>query len=130
SDRSFWNWYGESCSCGLPPGECSQHPRARSTQRPPAGDWRVWAYVARRGAGKTRVGGCWVQKGVESDAIKRGCLIAPTTTDTRDVMGEDPSGLIAVAPPWWATIPPIDLVVLLLLLLLLLLILFEILIFI
>ena len=40
-DRSRWDWYAESCSCGLPPGECGVHPRARATQRPPAGDWRV-----------------------------------------------------------------------------------------
>ena len=35
----------------------------RPTQRPPAGDWRVWAYVAGRGAGKTRAGACWIQHG-------------------------------------------------------------------
>ena len=27
-DRSPWDWYAESCSCGLPPGECRAHPRA------------------------------------------------------------------------------------------------------
>ena len=32
--------------------------------------------------------------------MKRGCLIAPTTADIRDVMIEGPSGLLAVAPPW------------------------------
>jgi hypothetical protein len=52
TDRSAWDWYADSCSCGLPPGECRAHPRARPTHRPPAGDWRVWAYVAGRGAGK------------------------------------------------------------------------------
>jgi hypothetical protein len=45
-DRSPWDWYGESCPCGLPPGECRRHPRARASQRPPPGDWRVWACVA------------------------------------------------------------------------------------
>jgi hypothetical protein len=42
-DRSRWDWYAESCSCGLPPGECRVHPRGRTSQRPPAGDRRVWA---------------------------------------------------------------------------------------
>jgi hypothetical protein len=56
TDRSSWDWYALSCSCGQSPGECSAHPRARPSQRPPAGDWRVWAYVAGRGAGKTRAG--------------------------------------------------------------------------
>ncbi len=25
-DRSPWDWYAESCSCGLPPGECRESP--------------------------------------------------------------------------------------------------------
>ena len=99
TDRSPWDWYADSCPCSHPAGECTTHPRARSTQRPPAGDWRVWAYVAGRGAGKTRAGACWVQQRIESGAMKLGCLIAPTTADIRDVMVEGPSGLLAVAPP-------------------------------
>ena len=39
------------------PGSAT-HPRGRTSQRPPPGDWRVWAYVAGRGAGKTRAGAC------------------------------------------------------------------------
>ena len=41
TDRSLWDWYAQSCPCGLPPGECRAHPRGRPSQRPPAGDWRV-----------------------------------------------------------------------------------------
>jgi len=100
TDRSAWDWYAESCSCGLPPGECRAHPRARPTQRPPAGDWRVWAYVAGRGAGKTRAGASWIQRRVDDRTMKLGCLIAPTAADIRDVMVEGPSGLLNVAPPW------------------------------
>ncbi len=100
TDRSPWDWYAESCSCGMPPGACPAHPRARESQRPPAGDWRVWGYVAGRGAGKTRAGACWIQRRVEAGIMKLGCLIAPTTADIRDVMVEGPSGLLAVAPPW------------------------------
>ena len=52
TDRSPWDWYAESCSCGLPPGECRAHPRARTSQRPPAGDWRVWALCGRARGGQ------------------------------------------------------------------------------
>ncbi len=97
SDRTVWDWYAPSCPCGAPPGECRTHPRARPTQRPPAGDWRVWAYVAGRGAGKTRAGAAWIQRRVEDGTMKLGCLIAPTAADIRDVMVEGPSGLLAVA---------------------------------
>jgi phage terminase large subunit-like protein len=100
TDRSPWDWYAPSCPCGLPSGECRVHPRARPTQRPPEGDWRVWGYVAGRGAGKTRAGAEWIQRRVEQGAMNLGCLIAPTSNDIRDVMVEGPSGLLNVAPPW------------------------------
>jgi hypothetical protein len=100
TNRSPWDWYAQSCVCGVPHGECRAHPRARASQRPPAGDWRVWAYVAGRGAGKTRAGASWIQHRVETGTMKLGCLIAPTSADIRDVMVEGPSGLLAVAPPW------------------------------
>ena len=100
SDRSPWDWYGETCPCGLAPGACREHPRARVTQRPPEGDWRVWGYVAGRGAGKTRAGAQWMQRRVQDGTMNRGCLIAPTTNDIRDVMVEGSSGLLSVAPPW------------------------------
>jgi hypothetical protein len=73
TDRSAWDWYADSCPCSLPAGECRTHPRARSTQRPPAGDCRVWAYVAGRWAGKTRAGACWIQQRVEGGTMKLGC---------------------------------------------------------
>jgi phage terminase large subunit-like protein len=100
SDRSAWDWYAPTCPCGLPPGECRAHPRARDTQRPPEGDWRVWGYVAGRGAGKTRAGAEWIQRRVEEGEMNLGCLIAPTSNDIRDVMVEGPSGLLNIAPPW------------------------------
>jgi len=92
TDRLAWDWYAESCSCGVPAGECRAHPRGRPSQRPPSGDWRVWAYVAGRGARKTRAGACWVQHRVEQGLMKVGCLIAPTANDIRDVMVEGQSG--------------------------------------
>jgi hypothetical protein len=96
TDRSPWDWYAESCSCGQSLGACRVHPRARTNQRPPASDWRVWAYVAGRGAGKTRAGACWIQHRVETGIMRLGCLIAPTAADIRDVMVEGQSSLIAI----------------------------------
>ena len=37
TDRSAWDWYAESCPCGLPAGECRAHPRARPTPAAPRG---------------------------------------------------------------------------------------------
>jgi phage terminase large subunit-like protein len=100
TDPSRWDWYAPSCPCGVPAGECSEHPRARATQRPPEGDWRVWGYVAGRGSGKTRAGAEWIQRRVEDGTMQQGCLIAPTSNDIRDVIVEGQSGLLNVAPPW------------------------------
>jgi hypothetical protein len=63
ADDALWDWYSRTCPCGLAPGECRMHPRARVTQVPPEGDWRVWGYAAGRGAGKTRDG---AHSGVQS----------------------------------------------------------------
>jgi hypothetical protein len=41
TDRTAWDWYAQSCLCGLPPGDCRVHPRDRHNQRPPLGDWQV-----------------------------------------------------------------------------------------
>src|SRR5260370_41241259 len=85
TDRSPWDWYAQSCPCpGAPgPGECREHPRARTSQRPPAGDWRVWAYVAGRGAGTARARACWIQQRVAAGVMKFGVLIAPTAAEIR-----------------------------------------------
>ncbi len=71
---------------------------ARPEQRAPDGDWRVWLYMAGRGAGKTRSGAEWVRERVEAGARLIHC-VAPTAADVRDVMVEGPSGLLAVFPP-------------------------------
>lgn len=68
---------------------------ARTEQIAPDGDWQVWAYIAGRGAGKTRSGAEWVR-----EKVKAGCsriaLIAPTAGDARDVMVEGDSGILSV----------------------------------
>jgi hypothetical protein len=70
TDRAPWDWYALNCQCGLPLGDCGVHPRARFTQRPPEGDWRVWGYIAGRGAGKTRAGAEWIQRRVVNGTRK------------------------------------------------------------
>ena len=87
SDRGQWDWYAEGGPCGLPTGECREHP-ARANQRPPAGDWRTWLLLMGRGAGKTRSAAEWVRHRVESGAARRIALVGATAADVRDTMVE------------------------------------------
>lgn len=69
---------------------------ARPEQLLPAGDeWAFWLYLAGRGAGKTRTGAELVREWVRRGYGRLG-LIAPTAADTRDVMVEGESGILAV----------------------------------
>jgi phage terminase large subunit-like protein len=72
--------------------------RAREEQTAPPGDWRVWLYLAGRGAGKTRSGAEWVRAQVAA-GTRRIALVAPTAADARDVMVEGESGILAISPP-------------------------------
>ena len=69
---------------------------SRDTQRPPEGDWRVWLFMAGRGAGKTRAGAEWVREQAARQGAKRIALVAPTAADARDVMVQGESGILAV----------------------------------
>lgn len=71
---------------------------ARPEQLPPGGDWLVWAFIAGRGAGKTRSAAEWVQERAEQHPGCRIALVGRTPADVRDVMIEGESGLISVAP--------------------------------
>jgi phage terminase large subunit-like protein len=69
----------------------------RPEQIEPEGDWwTIWAYIAGRGAGKTRAGAETVREWVESGRCGRVGLIAPTAADCRDVLLEGESGLLNV----------------------------------
>jgi len=68
---------------------------ARPDQLPPPGDWRVWLVQAGRGFGKTRTAAEWVLEMVRSGASRRIALLGPTAADTRDVMVEGESGILA-----------------------------------
>jgi phage terminase large subunit-like protein len=72
----------------------------RPNQRLPDGTWDTLFVRAGRGFGKTRMGSEGVRKLVTNGQAGRLTIIAPTASDARDVMIEDPtSGLLAVHPP-------------------------------
>ncbi|MDX1785107.1 MAG: terminase family protein [Roseovarius sp.] len=83
-------------------------------QLPPEGDWRAWAIMGGRGAGKTRAGAEWVRAQVEgsrpTDAgrCRRIALVGETMAQVREVMVFGESGILACSPPdrrpiWEAT---------------------------
>jgi len=100
ADRSPWDWYDPACPCGLVAGECRDHPRARTAQRPPEDDWRTWLLLGGRAAGKTRTAAELVRHWAESGLASRIGLVAPTAADYRDTMIQGPSGILTIAPPW------------------------------
>ena len=69
AESARFDWYGDGCPCGLASGECREHPRARPSQRPPAGDWRTWLLLMGRGSGKTRSAAEWVRHRVETGPV-------------------------------------------------------------
>jgi phage terminase large subunit-like protein len=81
---------------------------------PPDGDWRAWAILGGRGAGKTRAGAECARAQVEGamplDAgrARRLALVGETFDQVRDVMVFGDSGILACSPPdrrptWKAT---------------------------
>jgi phage terminase large subunit-like protein len=72
---------------------------ARPNQLPPEGDWRWWLILSGRGWGKSRTGAEWLRMKQEQGAEHMG-IIGPTSSDTRDIMIEGISGIMAVCPPW------------------------------
>jgi hypothetical protein len=100
-DRDRFAWFAEGCPCGVPPGECRLHPRARPGQRPPADDWRVFLLLGGRGAGKTRTAAELVRHWVESGQARYVGLVGATAADYRDTMILGPSGILSISPPWF-----------------------------
>lgn len=72
---------------------------ARPAQRMPPGEWDTWMVRAGRGFGKTRTGAESVRRRVNAGEARYVTLIGPTAADSRDVMIEGESGLLAVHPP-------------------------------
>lgn len=73
---------------------------ARPAQLPPNSDWRIWLYLAGRGAGKTRAAAEWVRHLAENGKAKKIALVAKTAADARDVMVEQgESSILQTARP-------------------------------
>lgn len=72
--------------------------QARDAQLAPDGAWRIWLFLGGRGAGKTRAGAEWVAEQVAAGQAARIGLVGATMRDTRQVMVEGASGLLAVRP--------------------------------
>ncbi|MET1112631.1 MAG: terminase family protein [Allosphingosinicella sp.] len=75
---------------------------ARGGQNEPRGDWRIWAIVAGRGFGKTRVGSEWIWARVREGAAAgegplRIALVGASLDEVTRVMVEGESGLLACA---------------------------------
>lgn len=71
-------------------------PTGRPEQKPEPGPWLVHAYVAGRGAGKTRSGAEWAAEQAIANPGCRIAVVAPTSADVRDTCVEGQSGLRAV----------------------------------
>jgi len=68
---------------------------ARPNQLPPEGEWRTWFIQAGRGFGKTRTAAEWTRQQIVDHGKRRVALVGATSADTRDVMVEGESGLLA-----------------------------------
>ncbi len=71
---------------------------AHDSQVPPEGEWHTWLIMAGRGHGKTRAGAEWVRQLAEADPTVRIALVGANLGETRRVMVEGESGLLAIAP--------------------------------
>ncbi len=96
-DSTRYDWFGLDCPCGVEPGQCVEHPRARESQRPPAGSWRVWLFQAGRGAGKSFAGAQYLINLVQRGEVRAPILAGPTASDVRDIMV---SAVLDASPPW------------------------------
>lgn len=89
-------WLCSVKDCDGRPHKGRMGPHARASQRPPEGDWDTWLLLAGRGFGKTRTGAEWSRRMARD--YERGALVGPTAADTRDILVEGESGILATAP--------------------------------
>lgn len=90
-------WLCDRPDCDGRPHPGRRNPHSRAEQRAPeSGDWDTWLLLAGRGFGKTRTGAEWSI--TQARKFERGALIGPTAADTRDILVEGESGIMACAP--------------------------------
>lgn len=95
-------WLCDVPDCDGRPHAGRPGPHARQSQRPPDWEWDVWMALAGRGWGKTRTGAEWAIDKARTQ--ERGALVGPTAADTRDILVQGESGILACAP---ATFRPV-----------------------
>lgn len=89
-------WLCSRSDCDGRPHKGRMGTHARASQRPPEGAWDTWMLLAGRGFGKTRTGAEWSVQ--QARHMERGALVGPTAADTRDILVEGESGILACAP--------------------------------
>lgn len=95
-------WLCDRPGCDGSPHEGRPGPHARPAQRwpdPAKLQYDTWLLLAGRGFGKTRCGAEWVWRKAKELPGSRGALVGPTAADTRDILVEGESGILACAPP-------------------------------
>ena len=97
--EAAYRWACTRDTCDGKPHNDAPHKHARTTQRPPAGDWFIWLLLCGRGWGKTRTGSeCFldmvVAHPVDVDGTPTEWLIAgPNYDDTVKLLFEGVSSL-------------------------------------
>jgi len=92
-------WLCSVPDCDGRPHKGRRGAHSRAVQRAPGHEaWDTWLLLAGRGFGKTRTGAEWVWRMAKAMPGSRGALIGPTAADTRDVLVQGESGIIACAP--------------------------------
>lgn len=90
-------WRCDRPACDGRPHPGRPGPHARANQLPPEDDeWDNCLVLAGRGFGKTRSGAEWSIECART--MERGALIGATAADTRDILVEGESGILACAP--------------------------------
>lgn len=69
-------------------------------QEEPPGDWRIWLLLPGRNWGKTRTLNEWVRKKAKKHPGCRIGVVGATTSEVRKIVGQGPSGLLNICPPW------------------------------
>lgn len=108
--REIYDWYGLSCPCNLPPGDCRIHPRARPKQRPPGVPgspyppdypWSVYLMQAGRGGGKTYSAAQFCRYMVEQGKWREFLIVGATIGEVIKYQVNGLSGLVTISPPWF-----------------------------
>ncbi len=74
---------------------------ARREQMPPIWNWFIWVIMAGRGFGKNWTGANWLINEHIQKRAKNSAIIAATSADLRRFCIDGPSGILALAPPWF-----------------------------